>query len=199
MFRSRCMFDQRRQWHPTPVLLPGKSHGRRSLEGCSPWGSLRVRHDWVTSLSLFTFMHWRRKWQPTPVFLPRESQGQGILVGCRLWGRTGSDMTEVTQQQQQHVWYQGPRSSGHTVGQWTFSGPDINFLWAWYQHCWYRRKAIRDNMWMNGHHCVFINIKDYLQKQAAAGFDPWAIVCQPLLYTTYQVLTLAATGIVWKL
>ena len=36
-------------------------------------GSLRVRHDWVTSLSLFTFMHWRRKWQPTPVFLPGES------------------------------------------------------------------------------------------------------------------------------
>ena len=29
---------QRRQWHPTPVLLPGKSHGRRSLVGCSPWG-----------------------------------------------------------------------------------------------------------------------------------------------------------------
>ena len=29
---------QRRQWHPTPVLLPGESHGRRSLEGCSPWG-----------------------------------------------------------------------------------------------------------------------------------------------------------------
>ena len=28
----------RRQWHSTPVLLPGKSHGRRSLEGCSPWG-----------------------------------------------------------------------------------------------------------------------------------------------------------------
>ena len=28
----------RRQWHPTPVLLPGKSHGRRSLEGCSLWG-----------------------------------------------------------------------------------------------------------------------------------------------------------------
>ena len=27
-----------RQWHPTPVLLPGKSHGQRSLLGCSPWG-----------------------------------------------------------------------------------------------------------------------------------------------------------------
>ena len=31
---------QRRQWHPTPELLPGKSHGRRSLVGCSPWGRL---------------------------------------------------------------------------------------------------------------------------------------------------------------
>ena len=66
-------------------------------------GSLRVIHDWATSLSLFTFMHWRRKWQPTPVFLPGESQGQGILVGCRLWGRTELDTTEVTQQQQHGV------------------------------------------------------------------------------------------------
>ena len=30
--------NRRRQWHPTPVLLPGKSHGQRSLVGCSPWG-----------------------------------------------------------------------------------------------------------------------------------------------------------------
>ena len=30
--------SRRRQWHPTPVLLPGRSHGRRSLVGCSPWG-----------------------------------------------------------------------------------------------------------------------------------------------------------------
>ena len=39
-------------------------------------GSLRVGHNWATSLSIFTFMHWRRKWQPTPVFLPGESEGQ---------------------------------------------------------------------------------------------------------------------------
>ena len=51
-------------------------------------GSLRVRHDWATSLSLFTFMHWRRKWWPTPVFLPGESERRGRLVGCRLWGHT---------------------------------------------------------------------------------------------------------------
>ena len=59
-------------------------------------GSVRVGHDWATSLSLFTFMHWRRKWQPTPVFLPGESQGRGSLVGCRLWGGTESDTTEAT-------------------------------------------------------------------------------------------------------
>ena len=59
-------------------------------------GSLRVRHDWATSLSLFTFMHWRRTWQPTPVFLPGESQGWRSLVGCRLWGRTELDTTEAT-------------------------------------------------------------------------------------------------------
>ena len=98
---------------------------RKSCRGCSekamaphssplawkiPWteepgrlrsmGSLRVGHDWATSLSLFTFTHWRRQWQPTPVLLPGESQGRGSLVGCRLWGRTGSDTTAATQLQQ---------------------------------------------------------------------------------------------------
>ena len=84
IFYSQCLDHyRRRQWHPTPVLLPGKSHGRRSLVGCSPWGR-----------QLFPFMHWRRKWQPTPVFLPGESPERGSLVGCRLWGGTESDMTE---------------------------------------------------------------------------------------------------------
>ena len=39
----------RRQWQPTPVFLPGKSHGPRSLAGYSPWGR-RVGHDWAISL-----------------------------------------------------------------------------------------------------------------------------------------------------
>ena len=64
-------------------------------------GSRRVGHDWATSLSLFTLMHWRRKWQPTAVFLSEESQGWGSLVGSCLSGCTGSDTTEATQQQQQ--------------------------------------------------------------------------------------------------
>ena len=83
---------------PTPVLLPGKSHGWGSLEGCSPWGCWEsgTTERLHFHFSLFTFMHWRRKWQPTPVFLPGESQGQRSLVGCRLRGHIESDMTEVT-------------------------------------------------------------------------------------------------------
>ena len=38
MFRFSYVGYRRRQWHPTPVLLPGKAHGQRSLVGCSPWG-----------------------------------------------------------------------------------------------------------------------------------------------------------------
>ena len=90
------MGNGRRQWHPTPVLLPGKSQGWRRLLGCRPWG--REESDRTERLhfhfSLFTFLHWRRKWHPTPVFFPGEPQGRGSLVGCRLWGRTESDTTE---------------------------------------------------------------------------------------------------------
>ena len=59
-------------------------------------GLQRVGHDWVTSLSLFTFLHWKRKWQPTPVFLPGESQGWGSLVGCHLCSRrVGHDWSDL--------------------------------------------------------------------------------------------------------
>ena len=60
-------------------------------------GSQRVGPDSVTSLSLFTFMHWRRKWQPPPVFLPRESRGQGSLGGLPSMGshRVGHDLSDL--------------------------------------------------------------------------------------------------------
>ena len=77
--------------------------------GLQSMGSLRVVHDWATSLSLFTFMHWRRNWQPTPVFLPGESQGRGSLMGCRPWGRTVLDTTEATQQRQRQRQCHKPR------------------------------------------------------------------------------------------
>ena len=61
----------RRKWQPTPVFLPGKSHGQRNLAGYSPWG------------------------QPTPVFLPGKSHGQRNLAGYSPWGRKESEKTEL--------------------------------------------------------------------------------------------------------
>ena len=84
---SHCQCLELSAWKIPWTEEPGRL---RSL------GSLRAGLDSVTSLSLFTFMHWRRKWQPTPVVLLGESQGWGSLVGCHLWGRTDSDTTEAT-------------------------------------------------------------------------------------------------------
>ena len=85
---------RRRQWPPTPVLLPGKPHGRRSPAGCSPWrpwesdpteqlssssSSQCRRHErhgfdpWVGNIP------WRRAWQPTPVFWPGKFHRQRSL------------------------------------------------------------------------------------------------------------------------
>jgi len=88
----RCILEKAM----APLTLAWKIPWMEEPGGLQSMGLRRVGHDWATSLSLFTFMHWRRKWQPTPVFLPGESQGQGSLVGCRLWGRTESDTTEAT-------------------------------------------------------------------------------------------------------
>ena len=72
------------QWTVCLIMEKAMAPHSSTLAWKIPWmeehgrlqsmGSLRVRHDWVTSLSLFT---WRRKWQPTPVFLPGESRGSG--------------------------------------------------------------------------------------------------------------------------
>ena len=51
----------------------------------------------MTSLSLFTFMHWRRQWQSTPVFLPGEFQGRGKPGGLPSMGshRVGHDQSDL--------------------------------------------------------------------------------------------------------
>ena len=90
-----------RLMYPEKAMAPHSSTLAWKVPWTRAWwllsvGLLRVGHDWATSLSLFTFMHWRRKWQPTPVFLPGESQERGNLMGCGLWGCAESDMTEAT-------------------------------------------------------------------------------------------------------
>ena len=72
-------------------------------------GSLRVRHDWVTSLSLSTFMHWRRKWQPTPVFL---------LETLRDGGAWWAAVYGVTQSWTQLKWFSSSSSSKSCLTFW---------------------------------------------------------------------------------
>ena len=86
----------RRQWHPTPVLLPGKSHGWRSLQA-AVHGVAKSR----TQLSDFSFtfhFHALEKEMSTHSnVLAWRIPGTGEPGGCCLWGRTETDTTEVTQ------------------------------------------------------------------------------------------------------
>ena len=98
---NRKGFDLGRTW----IVLAMAPHSS-TLAWKIPWteepgrlqsmGSQRAKHDWVTSLSLITFMHWRRKWQPTPVSLSEESQRQGSLglpsMGSHRVGHNWSDL-----------------------------------------------------------------------------------------------------------
>ena len=107
---------RRRRWHPTPELLPGKSHGWRSLVGCSPRGhkesDTTERPHFHPALEKEMATHSSALAWRTP--------GTGNLVGCLLWGRTEWDTTEATQQQQ-HQCFQFSHHKGRAVvntGKW---------------------------------------------------------------------------------
>ena len=91
-------------------------------------GLLRVGHDWATSLSLFTCMHWRRKWQPTPVFLPGKCHGQRSLVSYSPPSCKESDTTEHACTHRQEV--AGPSVSLKTLTRelWLISLPSYSNL-----------------------------------------------------------------------
>ena len=73
----------RRQWHPTPVLLPGKFHGWKSMEGCSPWGC------WGSDTTERLHFHFS-------LSCIGEGNDNPLQLGCCLCGHTESDMTEAT-------------------------------------------------------------------------------------------------------
>ena len=88
---------QRRQWHPTPVLLPGISHGWRSLVGCSPWGL-----EESTRLSDFTFtFHFHGEAMATHSSvlawrIPGSGEPDGLLsMGLHRVGHNWSDLVVV--------------------------------------------------------------------------------------------------------
>ena len=65
----------RRQWHPTAVLLPGNSHGWRSLIGCSPWGCEESDMTEQLHFHFSLLCIGEENGNPLPAFLPGESQG----------------------------------------------------------------------------------------------------------------------------
>ena len=85
---------RRRRWHPTPVLVPGKSHGRRSLVGCSPWG--HEESDVNDFTFTFHFHAVEKEMAAHSGVLAWRIPGMGSLAGCCLWGCTKSDTTEAT-------------------------------------------------------------------------------------------------------
>ena len=85
----------RRQWQPTPVLLPGKSHGWRSLLGCGPWG--REESDTTERLHFHFSLSCTGEGNDKPLqYSCLENPRDGSMVGCCLWGHTESDTTDET-------------------------------------------------------------------------------------------------------
>ena len=85
----------RRQWQPTPVLLPGKSHGQRNLVGCSPWG--REELDRTERLNFHFHFHALEKEMAThSSVLAWRIPGMGEPGGLPSRGLIESDTTEVT-------------------------------------------------------------------------------------------------------
>ena len=86
---------RRRQWHPTLVLLPGKSHGWRILVGCSPWG--RKESDTTEWLHFHFSLSCIGEGNGNPVLLPGRIPGAGepgglLSMGSHRVGHYWSDL-----------------------------------------------------------------------------------------------------------
>ena len=85
----------RRRWHPTPVLLPGKSHEQRSLVGCSPWG--RWESDTTERLHFHFSLSWIREGKGKCRVLAWRILGMGEPGGLPSLGshRVGHDWSDL--------------------------------------------------------------------------------------------------------
>ena len=117
---SRTIF-QRRQWHPTPVLLPGKSHGQRSLVGWSPWG-----HSESDTTERLPF--------PFSLSCIREGNGNPLQYSClenpRDRGASWASVCGVAQSQtgEKRLSSSSSSSSSRTIFRWYPQHVEINKL-----------------------------------------------------------------------
>ena len=91
---------------PHSSILAWKIPWMEEPGGLQSTGSLRVRHDWATSLSLFTLMHWRRKWQLAPVFLAWRIPGLEEPGGLPSMGshRVRHDWSDLAAAAAMYLW-----------------------------------------------------------------------------------------------
>ena len=94
--------QRRRQWHPTPVLLPGKSHGWRGLVGCSPWG--REESDTTERLHFHFSLSWIGKGNGNPLQC-------SCLENPRDWGALWAAIYGVAQNRTRLKWLSSSSSS----------------------------------------------------------------------------------------
>ena len=133
------LVDRRRQWHPTPVLLPGKSHGWGSLVGCSPWGR------WESNLTERLHFHFS---------LSCIGEGNGNLLQCsclenpRVGVAWWAAVYGVAQSQTGLKWLSSsskanPRTLECFSAQFTTTLKKIHLQFYPIQHVWVSRKKLQ--------------------------------------------------------
>ena len=129
------------QWHPTPVLLPGKSHGRRSLEGCSPWG--HEKSDMTKRLHFHFSLSCIGEGNGNPLQCSWRIPGTGQPGGLPSMGshRVGHDWSDLAAAA--HLPFTAERSYQHKI--------TLKFSTCWNSKghlankCWLKRKQLPDN------------------------------------------------------
>ena len=86
----------RRKWQPTPVFLPGKSHGQRSLAGYSSWDHKRVRHDLATKKPNNKQRSQRERQADRSAGLPWVSLASWLCCCCSVWSETLWDLLDCS-------------------------------------------------------------------------------------------------------
>ena len=116
-FDSSCGVFWRRQCHPTPVLLPGKSHGGRSLVGCSPWG--REESDMTEWLHLHFSLS-----------CTGEGNGNPLQCSCLENPRNGGAWWAAVYGAAQSRTLKRLHSSSSRTKQRKYLEKDLSFLWT---------------------------------------------------------------------